>query len=115
LTNNGTTSTSPNILVRVNNGVRNDLDPGGVGPNVNITGRNWLRLQVYNDDDNNVVLKSMWWPVGAAMPMSGSEPAWEIQYIDTDAQKITTGGNVGLAGWKVNTLWFDNFQVYGHQ
>ncbi len=108
LTNNGSASDDPNILVRYKNGSQSILV---TGPDVNITGRNWLRLQVYNDSaTGNVVIRSKWWPEGQLMPT-----AWEMTYTDTDTtNNITTGGNVGLAGWKTNTLYFDNFQAYDY-
>jgi hypothetical protein len=67
----------------------------------------WLRLRIYNDANNNVVIKTMWWQNGTTMPT-----IWNLETTDSSASKITTGGNVGLASWKENTLYFDEFQVY---
>jgi hypothetical protein len=69
----------------------------------------WLQFQVNDNLDGSVNLKGKWWEVGTVMPT-----AWNLEYTDTSATKITASGNVGLAGWTTVTSYFDNFQVYSY-
>jgi hypothetical protein len=103
----GTDLSSPNTIRRINSGTMSGILAFGPSETV-AAGEYWLRLQIHNDDSPKVVIKSMWWPVGDPMPAT-----WQIDYTDLSGG-ILTGGNVGLAGWKDATFYFDNFQVYAY-
>ena len=66
----------------------------------------WLQFKVF-DVGGNIRLQARWWPEGTEMPA-----AWNFDIIDSSENKITTSGQVGVAGWMNSTFYFDNFQVY---
>ena len=96
-------------IVRMNNSSRTML----ANTDEIFNGNWWVQLLITNEG-SDVRIKARWWPVGTAMPSSWctGTTATCLNILDSAAGKITSSGNIGIAGWIDATFYYDNYMVY---